>query len=83
MLRVLEADVPGLCLDAPEGADTDAEADEAITPDTSLTMETCPEDGSKHGNVKARHEGEVAEDVPAEDVEAAIALLGFSVHQQP
>lgn len=78
-------DVPALELDELlDASDTEAdmEIDELITPDTSLQMLHVPSElghGRKGGQrKKSRGDGE---QVPNEDVEAAMALLGFRVYK--
>lgn len=92
-----DADVPGLVLDD-RSEETVEEADDIITPDTSLTMDPATviqgdisptrftgwNTVSTPRRVSARQhkDQEGVQQVPAEDVEAAMALLGFSVHQK-
>ncbi|KAJ3555430.1 hypothetical protein NM688_g2584 [Phlebia brevispora] len=87
-----DADVPGLDLDEPSEETAD-EVDEVITPENSLTMESRVEimqgdvsPTSRRAEARARaltggQERDDVKQVPAEDVEAAMALLGFSVHK--
>ena len=69
-------DVPELDLDALTGTDTDPD-DELITPDSSMTMPTA--EAVERNKNYDRKSGE-GSDPPAEDFEAAMALLGFKVN---
>lgn len=74
----IDTDVPGLDLDCD---DTHTESDdELMTPDMSMIMPVIELTPPRHRRVdiKERSRGRV----PAEDVEAAMALLGFRVHKQ-
>ncbi|PSR76655.1 hypothetical protein PHLCEN_2v8252 [Hermanssonia centrifuga] len=87
-----DRDVPQMDLDAIsglDGDDTEPEVDEVLTPDVSMDTfpdfsqrPTLPNDGSprqlRRPGMEVMGEGAV---FPAEDVEAAMALLGFSVHK--
>ncbi|KAI0706104.1 hypothetical protein BC835DRAFT_1260591 [Cytidiella melzeri] len=70
-----DMEVPELDLDSILGDDTDVD-DEMITPDHSVSMTSISALG-RAGSLETK--GGTDDDTPAEDVEAAMALLGFKV----
>ncbi len=90
-----DGDVPGLVLDDRSEMTVD-DTDELITPDTSLTIDPTVIQGDvsptpftgrstraarKQAPSRRRNDKNNVQELPAEDVEAAMALLGFSIHK--